>query len=69
MRPFWGLIFKHCVSCLLCYVCNYSMSLHTPTALFVRFSRFEVMIDGVILSGERLAVDMISHLKSKSLGC
>ena len=27
------------------------------------------MIDGVILSGERLAVDMISHLKSKSLGC
>ena len=24
------------------------------------------MIDGVILSGERLAVDMISHLKSKS---
>ena len=24
------------------------------------------MIDGVILSAERLAVDMISHLKSKS---
>ena len=61
-RDLFGNWFSNTLSAFILYVT-------APTALFVRFSRFEVMIDGVILSGERLAVDMISHLKSKSLGC